>query len=149
MNGKMEDHAAVRDRIEGRTDRDRRVEVERLGVAVDDGDDRFARCGCFFGDLGQLIGEDAHRQAVFFSIVGGERLVRPENCIKRFFDGFDIGALDDGGDIEVVDRGGFVELLLQIHAALGGRQRIDPDLFVLFDTILFACLLDQQALEIL
>ena len=147
MNGKMEDHAAVRDRIEGRTDRDRRVEVERLGVAVDDGDDLFARCGCFFGDLGQLIGEDAHRQAVFFSIVGGERLVRPENCIKRFFDGFDIGALDDGGDIEVVDRGGFVELLLQIHAALGGRQRIDPDLFVLFDTFLFACLLDQQALD--
>ena len=112
VDRQMEDHAAVCNGIQGRTDGDRGVEIERLGVAVDDGDDFLARSRRLFLDLRRFVGQDAHRKSVFLAVIGGERLVRFEYRRQGIFDGFHVRALDDGGDIEVVDRRVLVELLL-------------------------------------
>ena len=72
----VQDHAAVCHRIERGADGDRRVEVERLGIAVDQRNDLLAEAAVFSTISGQLVAEDTHGQTVFLAVVGCKRLVR-------------------------------------------------------------------------
>ena len=112
VDRQVQDDAAVCNGIEGGTDRNACVQVEGLGIAVDDINDFLTAVGSGFGDLRQLIGEDSHRQTVFFAVIRGKGFVRPEYVFERLSDCLDIRSLDDGGDVQVIDGRLFVQLLL-------------------------------------
>ena len=147
MDRHVQYDAAVGDRIQRRANGDPRVEIKGLGIAVDDRNDLFPGSSRLFHDLRQFVGQYAHRQTVFFAVIGSECLVGLKDGIEGLLHRFRIRALDDRGDIEIVYRRFFIELLLQIHAALKGGQRIHAGPVLRLDALLAAGLPDQQMLD--
>ena len=146
MYRKMQDDAAVGYSVQSGDNGDAGVQVKGHGVSVHLGDDFLAAAGGGFDDIGQLVGQYAHRQTVLFPVEGVERLVRLEYGVKRTLNAVDIGALDDSGYVKIVYGGVGIKLLLQIHPALKGRQRIDLNLCLTFFDLLLGSLLYQQTL---
>ena len=146
MYGKVQDDTAVGDRVQGGNNGDAGVQVKGRCVSVHLGDDLVAAVGSRLDYFWQLVGKYAHRQTVLFPVEGVERLVSREYGGKRTLNAVDIGAFDDSGYVKIIYGGVGIELLLQIHPALKGRQRIDLNLCLTFFDLLLGSLLYQQTL---
>ena len=90
MDRHVQYDAAVGNRVQRRTDGYPRVEIKGHGIAVDDRNDLFTGSGRLFHDLRQLVGQYAHRKAVFLSIIGSERLVGLKDGIEGLLHRFQI-----------------------------------------------------------
>ena len=121
MNG----NASVCNGIDRRTHGDPTAKIKGLVVYVDLRLYFVDRIGGFFGNFGDIVRNNAHGNAVFFFVIRAERFMRGKNLFQLGFDLFKTCAVNKKSDVQVIGDGIFVKLLLKIHSALRGCQRIN------------------------